>query len=123
MGFNSIYFICTDYLSINKEQTLKAIALESRSDFVTWMSALRLAKYGGDELSLAYKNCLMPPAPSLGKHLNCSYIKSFKKSNCIISQSFDIHAWQPLYFMIIFWQKQSKPILANETYILGVKNC
>merc|ERR1711971_1489389 len=64
-----------DYLSINKEQTLKAIALESRSDFVTWMSALRLAKYGGDELSLAYKNCLMPPAPSIGGlagEKNCS---------------------------------------------------
>ena len=62
-----LYFICTDYLSINKPQTLKAIALESRSDFVAWMSALRLAKYGGEELSLAYNNCLMPPAaPSLG---------------------------------------------------------
>merc|ERR1712051_1004917 len=64
-----------DHLSINKEQTLKAIALESRSDFVTWMSALRLAKYGGDELSLAYKNCLMPPAPSIGGlagEKNCS---------------------------------------------------
>jgi len=57
-----------DYLSINKPQTLKAIALESRSDFVAWMSALRLAKYGGEELSLAYNNCLMPPAaPSLGE--------------------------------------------------------
>ena len=54
----------TDYLSINKEQTLKAVALESRSDFVTWMSALRLAKYGGEDLSLAYKNCLVPPTPA-----------------------------------------------------------
>jgi len=64
-----------DYLSINKEQTLKAIAFDSRSDFVTWMSALRLVKYGSEELSLAYKNCLMPPAPSIGGlagEKNCS---------------------------------------------------
>ena len=72
MPYNvTLYFICTDYLSINKPQTLKAIALESRSDFVAWMSALRLAKYGGEELSLAYNNCLMPPAaPSLGNREN-----------------------------------------------------
>ena len=59
-----LLYLHTDYLSINKEQTLKAVALESRSDFVTWMSALRLAKYGGEDLSLAYKNCLVPPTPA-----------------------------------------------------------
>ena len=57
-------------LKVAKELTVLIYILwKSRSDFVTWMSALRLAKYGGDELSLAYKNCLMPPAPSIGKYL------------------------------------------------------
>jgi hypothetical protein len=35
-----------DYLSINKAGTSKAISMESRSDFLNWFSALRLAKYG-----------------------------------------------------------------------------
>ena len=42
-----------EYLSINKGQTVKAVALDSRSDFVAWLSAIRLAKFGTD-LSLAY---------------------------------------------------------------------
>ena len=34
---------------------MKAIAIDSRSDFVAWFSALRLAKFGQDLLSLAYQ--------------------------------------------------------------------
>ena len=49
-------YLIVDYLSINKEQTVKAIALNSRSDFVAWFSALRLAKCGYDSLTIAYKN-------------------------------------------------------------------
>ena len=47
------YFFFPEYLSINKGQTVKAVALDSRSDFVAWLSAIRLAKFGTD-LSLAY---------------------------------------------------------------------
>ena len=47
-----LYF-SSEYLSINKGQTVKAVALDSRSDFVAWLSAIRLAKFGTD-LSLAY---------------------------------------------------------------------
>ena len=49
-------YLIVDYLSINKEQTVKAIALNSRSDFVAWFSALRLAKCGYDSLTIAYQN-------------------------------------------------------------------
>ena len=54
IGFsNSIFTFFPEYLSINKGQTVKAVALDSRSDFVAWLSAIRLAKFGTD-LSLAY---------------------------------------------------------------------
>ena len=45
----------SDYLSINKEQSLKAIMMDSRSDFLAWFSALRWAKHNHD-LTLAFHN-------------------------------------------------------------------
>lgn len=44
-----------DYLSINKEQSLKAILMDSRTEFLAWFSALRWAKSNHD-LTVAFHN-------------------------------------------------------------------
>lgn len=48
-------FFFLDYLSINKQQSFKVLLFDSRSDFLTWYSALRWAKFNHD-LTLAFHN-------------------------------------------------------------------
>jgi len=61
-----------DYLSINKEQSLKAIIMDSRSEFLAWFSALRWAKSNHD-LTVAFHN----PQTTDKKNV-CLSSKSFK---------------------------------------------
>jgi len=61
-----------DYLSINKEQSLKAIIMDSRSEFLAWFSALRWAKSNHD-LTVAFHN----PQTTDRKNV-CLSSKSFK---------------------------------------------